>query len=56
VNHVWLVEPRERTVEVFRLAGERYVLVGTFGGDDAVRAKPFDAVEIPPAYLWGTKP
>jgi Uma2 family endonuclease len=56
VAHVWLVDPRERTVEVFRHAGEQYALVGTFGGDDAVAADPFDAVPIPPAYLWGKKP
>jgi Uma2 family endonuclease len=53
VGHVWLVEPREKTVEVFRFGGDGYRLVGTFGGDDAVRAEPFDAVAIPPAFLWG---
>ncbi|MBI5532540.1 MAG: Uma2 family endonuclease [Deltaproteobacteria bacterium] len=53
VGHVWLVEPREKTVEVFRLDGTGYRLVGTYGGDDAVRAEPFDAVEIPAAFLWG---
>jgi Uma2 family endonuclease len=53
VGHVWLVDPRERTVEVFRHDGRGYALVGTYGGDDAVRAEPFDAAEIPPAFLWG---
>jgi Uma2 family endonuclease len=53
VGHVWLVDPRERTVEVFRHAGEGCVLVGTFGGDDGVTAEPFQAATIPPAYLWG---
>ncbi|HEY8080212.1 MAG TPA: Uma2 family endonuclease [Labilithrix sp.] len=53
VGHVWLVDPGERTIEVLRLDGTRYTLVGTFGGDAAVRAEPFDAVEIPPAFLWG---
>ena len=53
IGHVWLVEPHERTVEVFRHDGRGYALVGTFGGDDAVRAEPFDEAEIPPAYLWG---
>lgn len=56
VGHVWLVDPRERTVEVFRHEGSGYALVGTFGGDDAVRAEPFDAAEIPPAFLWGKNP
>jgi Uma2 family endonuclease len=53
VGHVWLVDPREKTVEVFRHDGAGYRLVGTYGGDDAVRAEPFDAIEIPPAFLWG---
>jgi Uma2 family endonuclease len=53
VAHVWLVDPREKTVEVFRHDGAGYRLVGTYGGDDAVRAEPFDAIEIPPAFLWG---
>lgn len=56
VGHVWLVDPRERTVEVFRHDCRGYMLVGTFGGDDAVRAEPFDAAEIPPAFLWGKDP
>jgi Uma2 family endonuclease len=56
VPRVWLVDPRELTVEVFALAGDNYTLVGTFGGDDAVVAPPFDAVPIPPAFMWGKKP
>lgn len=56
VGHVWLVDPKERTVEVFRHHGSSYELVGTMGGDDAVRAEPFDAVEIPTAFLWGKTP
>lgn len=56
VGHVWLVEPRERTVEVFRHEGAGYALVGTFGGDGAVCTEPFAEAEIPPAYLWGKDP
>lgn len=53
VGHVWLVDPRELTVEVFRYEGSGYVLVGTYGGDDPVRAEPFAEAEIPTAFLWG---
>jgi Uma2 family endonuclease len=56
VPYVWLVEPLERMVEVFRLADTNYSLLGVYGGDDAVRAEPFDAVEIPPVFLWGRQP
>ena len=53
VAHVWLADPGERTVEVFRFSKRQFTLVGTFGGDDPVRAEPFDALEIPPAFIWG---
>lgn len=55
VGHVWLVDPRERTVEVFRHGGGGYVLVGTYGGDEGLSAEPFEAASIPPAFLWGTQ-
>jgi Uma2 family endonuclease len=55
VGHVWLVDPREKTVEVYRCSGASYTLVGTFGGDDALVAEPFDALPIPPAFLWAAK-
>jgi Uma2 family endonuclease len=52
VAHLWLVEPRERTVEVFRLQQGGWLLVATFGGDDKMRAEPFEAVEVALAPLW----
>ena len=55
VGQVWLVDPRERTVEVFRHGGNSYVLVGTYGGDEGLTAEPFEAACIPPAFLWGTQ-
>lgn len=55
VAHVWIADPRDKTVEVLRLGADGgYTLVGTFGGDsDPVVAEPFDAVPIPAAALWG---
>ncbi len=53
IGHVWLIDPRERTVEVFRHAGTTYMLVGTFGGDSGLAAEPFETATIPPAFLWG---
>lgn len=53
VGHVWLVEPRERLVEVFRFQGGEYVLASTFVGEGNLRAEPFQAEEIPALYLWG---
>ena len=53
VSHVWLADPEEHSIEVFRYAGTGFALVGTYGGEDPIRAEPFEAVEIPPAFVWG---
>ena len=42
VAHVWFVDPALQTLEVFRLEGARWVLVGSYAGDEVVRAEPFD--------------
>jgi len=52
VMHVWLADPSARTIEVLRLDGEGYRLVGTWGGDDRVRLEPFDAVVLELSVLW----
>lgn len=46
VRQLWLVDPRARIVEIFRLEGERYVLVGTWGENQRARVEPFDAIEL----------
>ncbi|HEX8706250.1 MAG TPA: Uma2 family endonuclease [Myxococcaceae bacterium] len=53
VRHVWLMDPVARTLEVFRLDGERYTLLGTHAGPARVRAEPFEAIELELAFLWG---
>jgi Uma2 family endonuclease len=56
VEHLWIVDPRDRTVEVFRLHGGRYVLIGTSGGEeDPFVLEPFGAVPIPPFCFWGRR-
>ncbi len=52
VNHAWLVEPIQRTLEVLRREGERWVVIGSFEGDAVVRAEPFDAIELELGALW----
>jgi hypothetical protein len=54
VSHVWLVNPLERMVEVFRLDGDGYRLVVTRGGTDRVRLEPFAAIELELEALWPT--
>ncbi|MHB1047390.1 MAG: Uma2 family endonuclease [Thermoanaerobaculia bacterium] len=52
VEHAWLVDPVLETLEVYRRQGEAWLLVLTAGGDDVVRAEPFDAIELTLTGLW----
>jgi Uma2 family endonuclease len=52
VANVWLVEPVSQTLEVLRLDGATYRIVQVATGDAAVRAEPFDAIELDLRVLW----
>jgi Uma2 family endonuclease len=52
VGHSWLINPVNRTLEVYRLEEGRWVLLDTFEGDMRVRAEPFDAIELELGVLW----
>lgn len=52
VPHVWFIDPLTRTLEVFQLAADRYVVLATYQDDERVRAAPFDAIELDLAALW----
>ena len=52
VRHVWLADPDIRTLEILRLEGTRYVLLGTYEAGACVRAEPFDEIELSLRVLW----
>jgi Uma2 family endonuclease len=52
IRHAWLVDPMARTLEVLRLEGGRWSIVGTFSDADVVRAEPFDAIDLELSLLW----
>ena len=52
VRHLWLVDPLARTLEVFRLEGERWLLLATHADDERVRAEPFEAAQLEIARWW----
>jgi Uma2 family endonuclease len=52
VGHAWLVNPLLHTLEVLRLEAGRWVNVGTYRDDEAVRAEPFDAIVLELSVLW----
>jgi len=52
VSHLWFVDPLACTLEVYRLEAGRWIVAATHGGDEVVRAEPFDAIEIGLARWW----
>jgi Uma2 family endonuclease len=52
VAALWLVDPLQTTLEVYRLEAGHWVVVAVHGGDDVVRAEPFDAAPLRLARWW----
>lgn len=52
VTHTWLANPANRTLEIFRRSDPAWTLVAVHGGDEVVRAEPFDAIELDLGALW----
>jgi Uma2 family endonuclease len=52
VGHLWLLDPDQRTLEVYENAGGRWLLLGVFENEDEVAAVPFDAIAFNLGGLW----
>jgi Uma2 family endonuclease len=52
VAHLWLVDPLQQTLEVYRIEAGRWVVVGTHGGAEVVRPEPFEAIEMRLGRWW----
>jgi Uma2 family endonuclease len=52
VEFAWLVDPRLRTLEVYRRQSAGWLLQGTHCDEALVRAEPFDAIELELGALW----
>jgi Uma2 family endonuclease len=53
VAWVWLLNPRQRTLEILKLGADgRWVLRGTYQDDVHLRAEPFEAIEFHLGSLW----
>ncbi|MBI3768472.1 MAG: Uma2 family endonuclease [Deltaproteobacteria bacterium] len=53
VAHLWIVDPIARTVEIYRLVDDHWLVATTHAGSAAVRAEPFAAIAIELARWWG---
>ena len=52
VNYLWLVTPLDRLLEVYRREGQRWLLLGTHGGEEPVRIEPFETKELDLQRWW----
>jgi Uma2 family endonuclease len=56
VPSLWHLDPRARTLEVFRLQEEHWLLTHTFVDTEDVCAPPFDAITFSLGLLWPFDP
>ena len=56
VGHAWLVHPKRRTVEAFRLLDGKWLTLAVHKDTDRARIEPFDAIEIDLSVLWSDVP
>ena len=56
VNHAWLVHPRQKTLEAYRLANRMWLYVAAHKDDERARIEPFEAIELDLATLWRRLP
>jgi Uma2 family endonuclease len=52
VPYLWIVDPAEMTLEVYRLESGNWMVLGVYAESDKVRAEPFEEVEIDLSNLW----
>ena len=52
LGHLWLLDPDQRTLEVYQNAGGRWLLLGVFENEDEVAVVPFDAIAFNLGGLW----
>jgi Uma2 family endonuclease len=52
VNHLWLVDPDLRTLEIFSLIAGHWTLLAALKDNDMVNQPPFEAIEFSLQVLW----
>ena len=52
VSYAWLIHPRRRTLEAFRLREGAWAEIGVHRDTDRARIEPFGAIELDLARLW----
>ena len=50
--YCWLIDPGARTLEAYANQDGRWLLLGTWGGDDVASIDPFAAIPLSLSGLW----
>jgi Uma2 family endonuclease len=56
IQYAWLIHPRRRTLEAFRLVNGAWSASGVYTSPERARIAPFDAIELDLAALWADVP
>lgn len=52
VQYAWLLDPLARTLDAFRLQSGKWLLLGSYAGDDSVQVESFQEIAIYLGDLW----
>ena len=56
VKHAWMLEPRDRSIEVLELRGKHWSRLGYHMDSEKIRAVPFDGLVLDLSKLWSALP
>lgn len=52
VPYLWLINPMDKTLDVFKRVSGGWLLLSTFAENDTARAEPFQEIEIDLGEFW----
>ncbi|MBF0224218.1 MAG: Uma2 family endonuclease [Desulfobacterales bacterium] len=52
VPYLWIINPIEKTLEIFKLSGKQWIVLAIYAEDDKFRDEPFQEIEIDLQNLW----
>ena len=52
IGHLWIVDPSNRSLEVHRLEGGRWVLASAHAANVPIRVEPFETLVLDPSRWW----
>ncbi len=52
VANYWMLDPKKKSMEGFKLSGAKYLPAGSASGEGTIHLPPFDDLAIPLGELW----